>query len=525
MAGERKGKSGDKWRPDAPPSHAPLSPSPGVGRPVANRPASTPPPRIPPIRHTPQEEVFVGEEAAAPARRWLQMPAWLLSLIVHLAVLLVLLLFPVQQVIDSALQIVGSLAGGDADGGQFELSPDMGDQLEQFEAEVADAQPLEVPLETGLMESIALPKLDLPVDATASLAGLKAISMGFAGRAGQMRSALLESYGGTQATEAAVARGLSWLVKQQRSDGSWSLRGPYEDGGVNENIAAATAMALLAFAGAGNTHQEGQYKEDVDEGLRYLLKLQSDDGFFAAKSPDRQRAYAQAQCTIVLCELLAMSKDPALREPAQRAIDYAIYAQSPQGGWRYYPREDSDLSVTGWYVMALISGQMAGLTIDSEVMERVTKFLNEVQVADGALYRYVAREDPKLSMTAEGLLCREYLGWAQDDPRLQQGISAILMRKVDFSGKDRESPNYYYWYYATQALHHAGGDAWTEWNNVMREALPAAQVKGAEGEREAGSWDPKGDPWGVSGGRLYSTCFAIYCLEVYYRHLPIYDFR
>jgi len=165
------------------------------------------------------------------------------------------------------------------------------------------------------------------------------------------------------------------------------------------------------------------------------------------------------------------------------------------------------------------------LTIDSEVMERVTKFLNEVQVADGALYRYVAREDPKLSMTAEGLLCREYLGWAQDDPRLQQGISAILMRKVDFSGKDRESPNYYYWYYATQALHHAGGDAWTEWNNVMREALPAAQVKGAEGEKEAGSWDPKGDPWGVSGGRLYSTCFAIYCLEVYYRHLPIYDFR
>lgn len=522
MAGERKGKPGDPWRSERPPVSSRRVP-PSLA--TASSSAVSGRSQLPPIRHSPDQPPSLEESATGSVIPWLQIPAWLLSLIVHLAVLLVLLLFPVQQVFESALQIVGSLAAGDSDGGQFELSPDMGDQMEQFEAEVAETQPADVPLETGLMESIERPKLDLPIDTKANLRGLKAISMGLSGRNGATRSALLESYGGTAKTEAAVAEGLKWLVKQQRADGSWSLRGPYEDGGVNENIPAATAMALLALAGAGNTHREGLHQQDVDEGLRYLLKLQSDDGFFAAKSPDRQRAYAQAQCTIVLCELLAMSKDPTLREPAQKAIDYAVYAQSERGGWRYYPREDSDLSVTGWYVMALISGQMAGLTIDSEVLERVTKFLNEVQVADGSLYRYVAREDPKLSMTAEGLLCREYLGWAQDDPRLQQGISAILMRKIDFSGKDRESPNYYYWYYATQALHHAGGDAWTEWNDVMREALPAAQVKGDPSQKEIGSWDPKGDPWGVSGGRLYSTCFAIYCLEVYYRHLPIYDFR
>ncbi len=37
--------------------------------------------------------------------------------------------------------------------------------------------------------------------------------------------------------------------------------------------------------------------------------------------------YSQAQCTIVLCELFAMTKDDALRGPAQRAIDFAESAQ------------------------------------------------------------------------------------------------------------------------------------------------------------------------------------------------------
>ena len=32
------------------------------------------------------------------------------------------------------------------------------------------------------------------------------------------------------------------------------------------------------------------------------------------------------------------------------------------------------------------------------------------------------------------------------------------------------------------------------------------------------------DQWGQHGGRLYTTCLSIYMLEVYYRHLPIYNY-
>jgi hypothetical protein len=61
---------------------------------------------------------------------------------------------------------------------------------------------------------------------------------------------------------------------------------------------------------------------------------------------------------------------------------------------------------------------------------------------------------------------------------------------------------------------------WRTWNEVMRVALPENQVR--EG-RERGSWDPRGDRWGDSGGRLFVTCLSVYMLEVYYRHLPIYQ--
>ncbi|MCI0491496.1 MAG: hypothetical protein L0Z07_01005, partial [Planctomycetes bacterium] len=64
------------------------------------------------------------------------------------------------------------------------------------------------------------------------------------------------------------------------------------------------------------------------------------------------------------------------------------------------------------------------------------------------------------------------------------------------------------------------GQAWQTWNGEMRSLLPEQQVKrGAE----RGSWDPRGDRWGSYGGRLYVTCLSLYILEVYYRHLPLYQ--
>jgi hypothetical protein len=446
------------------------------------------------------------------------MPSWLVSLVVHLIllVLLALLAGPVGPNFGRVLLTMGQ-ADGTSD-----------TQLEEFAIEQDPTTDTE--LDEALSEEVVdvtLPPLDavgaefseqtfapVPVEVGLGEPAIPASPM-VGGRSGAMKKTLMLLYGGTPITESAVASGLKWLAKNQTKDGSWSLRGPYDDGGTNENRPAATAMALLAFMGAGNTHVDGEYAKVVDRGARYLVKKQNRDGFFAVEARDHQQAYAQAQCSVAICELYAMTKDSWLRDPAQKAVKCAEEWQAEEGGWRYQPRFDSDTSVTGWFVMALQSALAGGLEVDRAVLYRVTDFLDTVQSYDGAGYSYQPRGAPSQAMTAEGLLCRQYLGWPRNHKALVRGVDALA---TDYIFNINEA-DYYYWYYATQVLHHYGGEPWNAWNNVMRVQLPDAQIKrGAE----AGSWAPQSDRWGGTGGRLYTTCMAIYCLEVYYRHMPLY---
>jgi hypothetical protein len=335
----------------------------------------------------------------------------------------------------------------------------------------------------------------------------------------RVRSELVSKEGGTTMTEAAVARGLRWLSKQQQSDGAWHLGG--YDGGANvESPTSATGMALLAFLGAGQTHLQGKYRGEVARGLAWLLQAQSDDGDLRGRDNSNAAMYAHGQAAIALCEAFLMTGDDKLRTPAQNAIDFIVAAQYDDGGWRYKPYNparpmEGDTSVLGWQLMALQSARAARLNVPPETLELAGQFLDRVQSDGGSRYAYLAsRRYPSAAMTAEALLCRIYLGWDHSHYGLSEGVRYL-------SNKHRpevNAPNIYYWYYATQVMHHYGGKPWDAWNERMREILVRTQrVRG----KNAGSWDPKG-PHAGSGGRLYSTALSVCTLEVYYRHLPIF---
>jgi hypothetical protein len=487
------------------------SSNPILAPPILPPPPPPPPPPAKPTRTRtknaePHPEPSSKEFAARKA-----LPPWLVSLIVHLTLILILVLIPLHGALTTGLSLTGVFGDGDAEFGfDIGLPDDSQDTTTNSELQLGALSPT-VTFPAALVTE--QPRMS-------SLSGQlgSALQRGVAGRSSGMKSSLLRAFGGTNDTEAAVELGLKWLVKQQKSDGSWSLIGPYSDGGVSENRAAATAMALLAFLGSGHTHRSGEYRSHVDLGMRYLLKKQDSQGWFAQDAPDRQKMYAQAQCSIALSELLAMTQDQDLLPSVRLATVFAEQSQSPLGGWRYYPREDADVSVTGWFVMALISAQMAGVSANSGSLNKVHQFLDTVQHQKGSQYSYLEYEEPTQAMTAEALLCRQYLGWERHDPRLVRGCEYLLEAPIQ---ADRPRRPYYQWYYATQVLHHMGGQPWNQWNEAMRVAIPAMQEKSG---KERGSWSPKEDSYGVSGGRLYSTCMAIYCLEVYYRHLPLYGF-
>jgi len=447
----------------------------------------------------------------------LEAPPWLLSAALHMVAVIILGLLLIAPNYKDEMLLEFDYhddLGEDFSGNELDLPLDM-DQLDIDSAMASQEIPLleEAIVPTPLVSESPLEKKPI-VEPTAS------IQQALSGRTKGMQQALLSAYGGTGATQQAVMEALKWLMRNQERSGLWSLRGKYSDGAQRENREAATAMALLAFQGAGYT-PKGDAKEPftkvVRRGWKSLLEKLDDDGSFFHGGKSHDRLYTQAMCTIALCELYGMTKDSKYREPAQRAIDYCVKIQTPEGGWRYFPGQGNDLSVTGWFVMAIQSARMAGLEVPSETLARASGYIDSVERDDGRQYAYQESSPARLSMTAEGLLCRQYLGWLRADMRLMQGAEILISNPPSWDEGDR---NVYYWYYATQVCHHMEGSYWRSWNRVMKDVIPKHQVRDG---KERGSWDPRGDEWGGEGGRLFVTCLSTYMLEVYYRHLPIYQ--
>jgi hypothetical protein len=225
--------------------------------------------------------------------------------------------------------------------------------------------------------------------------------------------------------------------------------------------------------------------------------------------------YVHAQAALVLCDAFKLTGDEALRPAAQAAIDFICAAQHREGGWRYAPGESCDTSVIGWQLMALHSARAAFLDVPADVFALAAEYLDSAQTQDdGSRYAYRPGDRETPSMTAEGLLSRMYLGWNTGDEGLGRGVAWLVSRHLP----ERRDPNIYYWYYATQVMHHWGGEPWFEWNSHIRDVLVITQETRGH---EAGSWDPN-TPHGHQGGRLYMTALACCTLEVYYRHAPLY---
>ncbi len=353
--------------------------------------------------------------------------------------------------------------------------------------------------------------------------------------------------------EATIELGLTYLAAIQLPDGRWTLQNttvPGQEATDPEATivadSAATGMALLAFLGAGYDHLDGEYREQIRSGLNALLANQKANGDLFAVQDNQPSSglwfYSHGIASIALCEAYGMTGDRQLREPAQRALDFIISAQHPErGGWRYDPGRMSDLSVSGWQLMALRSGQLAGLTVPGDVIEKTSKLLDRAQASatDASAYCYnpwgndteAGRYGPQPNtvMTAVGLLMRLYTGWSRDNPDLHRGATLLLDRlpsmdqPPSFAGMNNPRRDTYYWYNATQVMYHMRGEHWRRWKNRLYPMLSKTQQHTGP---FAGSWspiEPVADRWGVTAGRLYLTAMNLLSLEVYHRHLPLFN--
>jgi hypothetical protein len=370
----------------------------------------------------------------------------------------------------------------------------------------------------------------------------------FGQRTGGGRKLMVKRHGGNAATENAVNLALRWLAYHQEPDGSWSIK---KHGGTKLDDTCevgVSALALLAFLGAGHTEKIGEYKENVKKAVAYLISQQKATGEIgdnrAASGWVTGSGYNHPIAGMALAEAFAMARIAKTGEAAQSAVYYSVetYWDKDLKIWRYAPPTTNqklalaaNVSVVGWFVMQLKSAKVAGLHFDhASIYGHVSDWLDKLKRGEkGAKgdapygnhrYAYAAGDArPSVANTSMALVCRLFMGMPAQE--LADGGEYLMTETPEWEAKNgatcapRGACPHYYWYYGTLSMFQMGGAHWKKWNESLQKTLVPNQRKDGD---FAGSWDLLGSD-GPFAGRAYTTAMGALCLEVYYRYLQISD--
>jgi len=494
-----------------------------------------------------ESETILEEDKLINRWAWLAIPAWLVSMLIHVAILLFMAAYHIPGIGDAISGMVMTVSPTeDAPEAleEFAMEAPQAVEAEQDPSEVIPSSTpvlntamsevvVDIKLEAMVapaMASLSLPSMSDALSSALLSSGSTSVTKSLSSRGKVAKRELLERYGGNEDTEKAVAAALKFLSQHQLADGSWSFvhslacKGQCTDAGkVTAANSGATGLVLMAFLGAGQNHIDGEYKEIVGKGLAYLIKSMRVTGkggpsWYANGQATKSGAmYTHGIASIAMCEAYGMTKDPQLKQAAQLSLDFISFAQSPTGGWHYAAgAPTADTSVVGWQLMALKSGSMSGLAFPTKTLVNARRYLDSVQSEDGTIYGYAKRGDRKTianAMTACGILCRMYMGMPKDAPELDKVAQAFI-------AKGPIPADIYYNYYGTQVMKQVGGPRWEQWNQKMLKFILPTQEKSGH---MAGSWmEGKDSHSGENGGRLYITAMSTMILEVYYRYMPLY---
>jgi squalene cyclase len=312
----------------------------------------------------------------------------------------------------------------------------------------------------------------------------------------------------TPALDECVRRGLASLAASQNDDGSFGT------GRYAKNV-AITALAGIAFMADGNVPGRGQYSENVERALEYVLNNSAENGLIAAEAANGPM-YGHGFATLFLGEVYGMTAgggDTAqadqVYETLSRACRLIERTQNDQGGWRYNPVPyDADVSVTICQIMGLRSARNAGLEIDKQVIDRAVEYVRQCQNTDGGFKYQLESGTSAWPRSAAGVASLYYAGIYQDNA-IDRGLDYLLQTAKP--GEEVNAAHYFYGhYYAVQTMYLAGGGYWAEWWPAIRDELIASQL-------DDGSWEDR------SIGNAYGTSMALIILQMPKRYLPIFQ--
>lgn len=307
--------------------------------------------------------------------------------------------------------------------------------------------------------------------------------------------------------DAAIDRGLAYLTKIQNKDGSFQ-------GGGHGKTVGVPALCGMAFLAKGYIPDRAEYGETINKIIDYVLDCRRADGVLAEKNEGKYM-YSHTIGTLFLSEVSGMvdSKrqariDDSLPIAVKIILDAQTVKKAPhnQGGWRYTKASsDSDMSCTGWALMALRSARLNGAPVPREAIDDAVKYIKAHNDPNKGCFGYNNQNSYALTLTGAALLCLELAGKHGEDICYKAG-DFILANLTQLPGQERR---YYGNYYNAQGMFQLGGKYWEKYSEWMYTTwLPHQQADGS---------------WNGEYGKDYGTALMVLALAVPYRQLPIYQ--
>ncbi|HUS37821.1 MAG TPA: prenyltransferase/squalene oxidase repeat-containing protein, partial [Pirellulales bacterium] len=284
--------------------------------------------------------------------------------------------------------------------------------------------------------------------------------------------------------------------------------------GQHGTTTAVPALAGMAFLSAGYTPGLGPYGKHINRCVDYVLEYEQKDGagkpngYLVRTGADKM--YAHCIATLFLSEVSGMV-DPQRQQKIDEALSRALLlilkaqqinkAPPHAGGWRYEPTStDSDLSLTGWAIMALRSARLNGAPVPDEAIANAVKYVYKNHEPNSGGFGYSGPQ-PNVAMTGVGLLCLSLSGQHASEALPAAGNYILKHSNGNLGGHPE-----YAEYYCSQAMFQLGGDKWVAWAEQMYPRIISKQSAN-------GSWSNAG----------YNTAMLILSMTVSYRQLPVYQ--
>jgi len=323
---------------------------------------------------------------------------------------------------------------------------------------------------------------------------------------------------------AALRKALDYLASEQTKEGYFG-----------EDHVGKSGLTVMALIGGKCTGKD--YSRNIKAGLRYLQSQFDSTPLYnggpkSAWSGADDRMYSHAIATLALIEALAELKETKLKPMAEDAVQVIVQSQNTEhkpeglggpvnkdhdyyGGWRYEPSElDSDISVTGWQVLALRAAKNTGFNVPDWSFDLAAKFLMSCYIQDEHSFGYTAASTTaSCARAGMGSLGLQLCGYP-DDPcvgpalRFMQDHAPTWNLEVPGDGYP-----FYYWYYGSRAMLIAGGDDWRIWKDWMCRFL-------VDHQNDDGTWEGKESEESV--GAIYTTALGAMMLEFCCGYWPAY---